>query len=388
MSAVAREVVALCTERLGFALAGVVEAAPSERQPELLEWLSAGKHGEMGWLAEHAAVRCDPGRFLPGCRSLILVADLYYERPERGGGAGSEWGDRAGRGEAAAGWGVGKVARYARGDDYHRVIKHRLHELGDALRLRHPEHQFRAFSDTAPVLEREHASRAGLGWIGKHTLLIHPRLGSYTLLGGVATTLHLPSGSESLPVPDHCGSCTRCIDACPTGAIEPYAVDASRCVSYLTIEHRSPIDPGLHRSMGDWLFGCDVCQEVCPHNSPRPEGWGQSAPAANPRYAARPDREPGFSLLEVLRWTEEDRRRALSGSAIKRARLDMLKRNALIAAANIWDDRKRSGAGSSSEAREFRGFLEALAAEDRESALVRTTAAQILGRLRAAPAGE
>src|SRR5262249_20142541 len=144
----------------------------------------------------------------------------------------------------------------------------------DSLRERFPAEQFRAFVDTAPVMEREHAARAGLGWIGKHTLIIHPRLGSYMLLGGVLTTMDIPAPAAQRRVTDHCGTCTRCIDACPTAAITPYSVDATRCISYLTIEHRGEIDPALHEGIGDWLFGCDVCQEVCPHNGGRDQTPG------------------------------------------------------------------------------------------------------------------
>jgi epoxyqueuosine reductase len=222
--------------------------------------------------------------------------------------------------------GTGRVARYAQGRDYHTVIKKRLHKLCDELRERHPDDQFRAFVDTAPVMERDLALRAGLGWIGKHTLLINPRVGSHLLLGGVLTTLPF---ERPAPEPDHCGACTRCIDACPTSAITPYSVDARRCISYLTIEHRSEIDPDLANKTDDWIFGCDICQDVCPHNSPRPKGVDVGEP--NPAY--EPQRER-FDLLEVLGWTEDDRRRAVQGSSMKRAKLEMFKRNARAARCN------------------------------------------------------
>ena len=191
----------------------------------------------------------------------------------------------------------------------------------------YPGHAFRSFCDTAPVLEREHAERAGIGWIGKNTLVIDPALGSYVLLGGVMTTLDVRVPSSQKVVSDHCGSCTRCIDACPTAAITPYKVDASRCISTLTIEHRSVIDERCHASMGDWVFGCDVCQEVCPHNGPTRRGGAlvrdEYAPAVT-----------GFNLLEVLGWSEDDRRRAFTRSAMKRVKLFAFKRNAAIAATN------------------------------------------------------
>jgi epoxyqueuosine reductase len=271
----------------------------------------------MAFLEEQLAVRLDPTRVLAGAKSAIMVADLYSARgtpPERPLAAGR-----------------GRVARYVRGRDYHWTIKKRLHALCDELRPRHAGHAFRSFVDTAPVLEREFAARAGMGWIGKHTLLIHPRIGSYTLLGGVLTTLELPALPDHGSVQDHCGTCTRCIDACPTGAITPYSVDATRCVSYLTIERRGPIDARLHAGIGDRLFGCDVCQDVCPHNSPRPAGV-DATDDVRAEYAPRVD---SFDLLSVLSWKAEDRRTAFEGSALKRATLAMMKRNAVIVIGNI-----------------------------------------------------
>jgi epoxyqueuosine reductase len=246
-------------------------------------------------------------------------------------------------------------------------MKARLNRLADGLRLRFPEHQFRAFVDTAPVLEREYAARAGLGWIGRHTLLIHPRLGSYTLLGGIFTTLQIQGPPDQTAVPDHCGTCTRCIDACPTGAIEPYSVEASRCISYLTIERRASIAPEFHEKIGDWLYGCDICQEVCPHNSPRP---AESRPPA-PHTAYAP-RHASLSLLEVLGWTEQDRARVFQGSAMKRATLAMMKRNALLVAANQLARRDDPA---------LRQRIKALATDMNEPELVRNAAAQAIHRL-------
>lgn len=295
----------------GFALAGVCDAAPIERAGELRAWLAEGKHGEMDWLERHADRRADPSTVLEGARGVVMVADLAATREEPPAEPVAK---------------TGRVARYARGDDYHKVMKKRLHALCDAWREAFPGEAFRAFVDTAPVMERDLAERAGLGWIGKHTLLIHPRLGSHLLLGGALTTLEL---SRPASVEDHCGSCARCIEACPTDAITPHSVDARACISYLTIEHRGAIEPALARLMGDWVFGCDVCQDVCPHNSPR--GGGVDVGAAHPAYAPRRER---FDLLEVLGWTEEDRRRATRGSAMKRAKLGQFARNAEIARGN------------------------------------------------------
>ncbi|HYE02689.1 MAG TPA: tRNA epoxyqueuosine(34) reductase QueG [Phycisphaerales bacterium] len=355
----AREVLTACRD-LGFAQAGITPARPSAYQDELTAWLAAGRHGSMDWLARHAAIRADPARLVPGCASLLMVADRYAAR-----GSGS-------RAEPVAS-GHGLIARYARGRDYHATIKRRLHGLADTLAARFPAETFRCFVDTAPVLEREHAARAGLGWVGKNTLLITPRGGSYVLLGGIATTLALEPPPEQEPSPDHCGTCTRCLDACPTGAITPYSVDAARCLSYLTIEHRGPIEPGGHAPVGDWLFGCDVCQEVCPHNSPRPAVAAADAtvhPDYTPRFAS-------LDLLAVLGWTPADRSRALSGSSMKRARLDMLKRNALIVLGN---QLARTTAAPDAAVVER---LRAVAASEAEPDLVRRTAADVLARLAA-----
>lgn len=301
-----------CRE-LGFALAGVARVGPMVHEAEMRAWLSAGKHGSMSYLAEHADLKADPSRLLDGASCAIMVADLYATRHD---------------GADDVPDGHGRVARYVRGKDYHTVMKKRLHALCDELAQRWPEAKTRAFVDTAPVHERELALAAGLGWIGKHTLLIHPKLGSWMLLGGVLTTLELEVNER--PEDDHCGTCTRCIDACPTDAITPYSVDATRCISYLTIERREAIDVSLERGMGEWIFGCDVCQEVCPHNSARPGRLGE----ANAAYGAG---RASFDLLEVLGWDEESRREAFAGSAMKRAKLGMMKRNAVIAAGNVLD---------------------------------------------------
>lgn len=368
------QVLSACAS-LGFALAGVTDAAPTAFPTELNDWVHAGKHGEMTWLAEDLDVRADPRLLMPGARSIVMVADRYA--PKRAANAS---GSRA-PANAGAPAGIdpnvephddvrGTIAKYAQGLDYHAVMKKRLHTLADALRQRYPGHDFRAFVDTAPVLEREHAARAGLGFIGKHTLLINPSIGSYVLLGGLLTTLRLaPTGDEppdarpddegnraAPAVLSRCGSCTRCIDACPTSAITPWSVDARRCISYLTIEHRTDIEPSLRAAMGDWLIGCDICQDVCPFNQARDHdhrgdnrdagrmagiggaagtgraggtGGSGSAPGVAIHPAYTPRRE-ALSIAEVMGWTETDRTREFSGAALKRVTLDMLKRNATI----------------------------------------------------------
>ncbi len=303
---------------LGFALAGVSEAKPSEHAEHIRAWLAAGKHGEMDYIADQLAQRLDPNSMLPGVRSIIAVGDLYLQR---GQGASRE----------TIPPDHGRVARYARGKDYHRTIKKRLHALCDALREEHSPHEFRACVDIEPTLEREHAERAGVGWVGKHTLLIHPEHGSYFLLGLILTTLPLESPPEQRRFPDHCGGCTRCIDACPTDAIaptdQPRSVDASRCISYLTLETRGAVPAEFHAPLGDMLAGCDICQEVCPHNSPNRTTDAPIDEGYAPRFASLP-------LLEMLDWAPADRAQRLSGMALKRATMTMWKRNAIIAAGN------------------------------------------------------
>ena len=367
-----------CRE-LGFARAGIARAEPTRYEKELRDWLAAGRHGEMGYLKRHEELLIDPARLVPGAKSIICVADRYggEEKPRRHedtearrqeGTEARRHGGTKGRREEDASRGLmtapeGRIARYARGEDYHIVIKKRLHALCDELRERHPGEIFRGCVDTAPLLEREHAQRAGLGAVGKNTLLIERGVGSWLLLGEIITTLELTPSQPARP--DPCGSCTRCIDACPTGAITPWSVDATKCISYLTIEHRSLVDEGLFPGAGNWVFGCDICQEVCPHNRLR-KGPGKSAPAIHDAYAPRRD---GFDLLEILNWTESDRREAFTRSALKRAKLSMMKRNALIAAGNVLTEHDDPA---------LRAQIEALAEEAIDDPIVQRTAVCVL----------
>lgn len=361
-----REVVRACLG-LGFVAAGIARAEPSSRAKELRDWLAAGKHGSMEWMTEYLEERVDITRLLPGARAVIIVADGYAA----GGGPAP----------ASDGRAHGVIARYARGEDYHAIMRRRLGKLADRLRQVPGAETagFRLFSDTGPVMEREHAARAGLGWIGKHTLLIHPQRGSWFALGGIATTLEIEPDPDAAVIADHCGTCTRCIDACPTQAITPYSVDARRCISYLTIEHTGAIDEALHTGMGDRLFGCDVCQEVCPFNSgtgvlPVPDSRSTGTlPVSSP-----PHTRAALPLLDLLGWTDADRSRILSGSAAKRATLAMFKRNALIAAGNAL----ATGHTGSDDAA-LRARIQELAADSAEDEVVRETARQVLTRLNA-----
>jgi epoxyqueuosine reductase len=296
---------------LGFDLVGIASAEPSAHREYVREWLDTGKAGTMEYLARRFDERIEPRTYLPGAASVVCVALNYHADLEPV--AASERAEHA------------RIARYALGDDYHEIIKHRLYELADWIRLRVPGSQTRCGVDTAPVLERELASRAGIGWIGKNTLVIHPRLGSWLLLSEVLTTIELPLDE---PITDHCGTCSRCIDACPTAAItEPYKLDARRCISYLTIEHRSEIAEEFHGAIGDWLYGCDVCQDVCPHNQ-RVEP--ASDPALTPRFSTG-----SLKISDVLRWGDDEYRQNLRRSAMKRVKLPVLKRNAEIVERNL-----------------------------------------------------
>jgi epoxyqueuosine reductase len=300
---------------LGFDLVGIAPASASAYRDYFRQWLAQGRHGEMGWLADRFEERTDAAAYLPGARSVICVGMNYHvplspvpdvDRDRHG-----------------------KVARYALGDDYHEVIKSRLHRLADWLR-RTAACETKACVDTAPVMEKELAARAGIGWLGKNTCVINEGMGSWVLLGEVITTAELAFDDPAI---DRCGTCTRCIDACPTAAItEPYRLDATRCISYLTIEHRGEIDPLLRSAIGDWVYGCDICQDVCPWNARAPKA---ADPALQPRFGSGT-----LDLDRVLGWDDAEYRSRLKGSAMKRVKLPVLKRNAEIVRENLLRDQE------------------------------------------------
>ena len=303
-------------QAVGFEACGIAPAGPTPFSDYLKQWLEAGRSGSMEYLHQHLPMRRDPRELVPDARSIIVVAALYHQ-PE------SEAGEQP-VGEDPAGP-RGKIARYAWGEDYHRVLKDRLHCVADALRAatRAPG-ETKVCVDTAPLVERAWAAAAGVGWIGKNTLVLHPRLGSYTYLGVIVTTFELEPDE---PMADHCGTCRACLDACPTAALTaPYEMDASRCLSYLTIEHRAEIPGEFHEALGSWIFGCDICQEVCPHNR-------KALVIRDPCFALRPP-APGLPLADVLDWDLESYRAAVRGRALKRAKLEMWQRNARIALRN------------------------------------------------------
>jgi epoxyqueuosine reductase len=294
----------------------------------------------MTWMRRTARDSVDLSRRFPWARSALVVAQPYL--PYRG--------DRGAQGGL-----LRHVARYAVGRDYHATLRRRLEALADFLRRECPGARTRVYVDTGPVLERELAQRAGLGWFGKSSNLIAPRGDSWILLGEILTSQEIPATG---PVADRCGRCTACLDACPTGAItEPYVVDATRCISYLTIELRGRIPEEQHADLGDWVFGCDICQEVCPWNR-------KVEPVADAPFRPAPHLEE-MRLADLVRLDEGEFRSRFGDTALERPRRAGLVRNALIAASNTDDGEALEAAAG------------ALADPD---PVVRSTAALALGR--------
>jgi len=298
---------------LGFDLCGV---APADSFPELSflqEWLDRGYAGSMAWMARNADRRADVRAVVPGARSVIATGTIYNT-------------DRPYSQELPPG--VARISRYAWGDDYHDVLKARLDALLAWMRTESAEaFAAAAYVDTGPVQERVYAQYAGLGWIGKNTCLINPELGSWLFLGEIITTLALEPDAQGL---EQCGTCTRCLEACPTGAlVEPGVLDSNRCLSYLTIEHRGDI-PEEHRSaIGAHVYGCDICQELCPYNQPAPHS---SDPAWQPRAGLDLPR-----LVDLWRRPDAELRELLKGSAMTRATVAGLRRNLAVAIGNSSD---------------------------------------------------
>ena len=296
----------------GFAHAGICEPGTVDVRSELGRFVEAGYHGQMAWLEERQTWRGSPAALWPEARSVIVLADLYT--PD---------------GDVLAGLGhpdCGNISVYARARDYHDVIKKRLKRLGRWL-IEAAGGEIKVFVDTAPVPEKALAQAAGLGWQGKHTNLVSRELGNWFFLGSVFTTLEIPADA---PETDHCGSCRACLDVCPTNAFPaPYQLDARRCISYLTIEHRGPVDEALRPGLGNRIYGCDDCLAVCP--------WNKFARAATEtRYAARADLEaPPLSELASL--DDAGFRARFSGSPIKRIGRDRFVRNVLYAIGNSGD---------------------------------------------------
>ncbi|MGQ9650397.1 MAG: tRNA epoxyqueuosine(34) reductase QueG [Phycisphaerae bacterium] len=328
----------------GFVRVGVAKAEPLRRAGYLREWLAQGCAGSMNYLARWQDLRADPRLLLAGARSIIVVAwqdEALADGRVRPGASGS-----GRRGEFDAGLPSldvaqaddgprGRVARYAWGPDYHQVVRKRLRRLADRLREVMGEPlRTRVCVDTAPIIEREWAAVAGIGWIGRNTMVIDPQIGSMFMLGEIITTAEL---EPTTPAEDRCGNCMRCVEACPTAAlIRPYQMDASRCISYLTIEHRGEISEELSRRMGNWVFGCDVCQEVCPWNRHSAVRAAKAVNEGNPLL-------PSPLLSDVFKLNADQYDRFVRGSAMKRATLEMLRRNARIALGNCHGNRKGDG---------------------------------------------
>ena len=288
--------------RLGFGFVGIAKAEQMDQEARRLEaWLNQGLHGKMGYMANHFDKRIDPRKLVDGAKSVVTLLFNYFTD------------------EKQTDPNAPKISKYARGKDYHLVVKDKLKDLMHFINDEIGEVSGRVFVDSAPVLERDWAKRSGTGWIGKNTLLINPKAGSYFFLAELIIDLELVYDS---PMKDYCGTCTRCIDACPTEAISPegYLMDGSKCISYLTIELKDEIIPPQYKSqMEGWMFGCDICQDVCPWN----------------RFSKKHDEpqfEPHSQLLEMTKeeWfdiTEDVFKEIFKNSAVKRTKYEGLKRN-------------------------------------------------------------
>jgi epoxyqueuosine reductase len=297
---------------LGFAQVGIAATDLAQDEAHLLAWLAAERHGVMEYMARHGVRRSRPADLHAGT-VRVISARMDYDPPD-----------------ARAAWdvlndpGLGYISRYALGRDYHKLVRARLQKLADRITAQVGPFDYRAFSDSAPVLEKALARNAGLGWIGKHTVLINKDAGSWFFLGELYTDLPLPADT---PASDHCGTCTRCIEVCPTQAIVgPRQLDAQRCISYLTIELKGPIPQDLRAPMGNRIFGCDDCQLVCP--------WNKFArKSVEPDFAVRHALD-GTSLIELFGWSETEFLTRTQGMAIRRTGYEGWLRNIAVALGN------------------------------------------------------
>ncbi len=297
---------------LGFDRAGFVPAGPARQADRLRAWLAGGNHGTMEWMVRSEPLRADVRALLPGARTVLTLLTFYFTRPDAPGDA----------------W-VGQVSRYAWGRDYHNVLGRRLRKLARFVEETWPGEKAIPAVDSKPVLEKDWAERAGLGWIGKHSNLITEDRGSWFFLSEIVTTLDVSEARDAIPA-DRCGRCVACLDACPTGAIvAPLRVDARRCISYLTIELRGPIPRELRPDIGEWIFGCDVCQDVCP--------WNRFAvPVEDDAFRLDRNRFPG-DLTDFLSLDEDAFRVRFEGSPVRRAGRDGFLRNVCVALGNRRD---------------------------------------------------
>jgi epoxyqueuosine reductase len=298
-------------QRLGFELVGISPVQAPPHEASFTDWLRRGFAGEMGYMERTAEPRRDPKKLMPWAVSVVSAGMNYFTSPVR---------------RESSADGEGRISRYAWGDDYHELVKGKLEGLLSAIRGWHGGAvEGRAFVDSGPVLERDFAGVAGIGWIGKNTLLISPRKGSWFFLGELFLSLAL---DYDRPIRNRCGKCELCLEACPTGAfIGPYVLDARRCISYLTIELKGWMPRHLRPLVGDHIFGCDICQEVCPYNV-------KALPTSEPSYAPRPGLS-GPELIPLLSLTSEEFRRRFRGSPILRAKRRGFLRNVAVALGNL-----------------------------------------------------
>lgn len=308
------EVIRAEVKQLGFASVGIAPAEFLDPEAYRLEkWLKRNLYGQMEYLPKHFDLRVDPKKLLPEARSVIMLACNYF--PEETYLKNTAF----------------RISRYALGRDYHKVLRGKLKKLEKRLCDSIGSIGYRSFVDSAPVMEKAWAARCGIGWIGKSGNLIVPNAGSYFFLGGLFVDLEL---EYDQPHQNHCGNCRQCIDACPTDAIvEPYLLDCSRCISYLTIEHRGSLPPELQKMFGGWIFGCDICQEVCPFNR-------FSKPHREHDFLPRGEFEK-MSDADWRRMSEAEYNRLFEGSAVKRARYERLMRNIEFTEKNIAKDDHR-----------------------------------------------
>jgi epoxyqueuosine reductase len=319
VSSLARQQLQSQALAIGFPLVGFVTAQNAPGFSRLQEWIARGYMGNMSYIPKRVEAYQHPDAVLEECKTLMMLAMPYtkHDRRVSADNLSTESMDEA----------VGRVGNYALGSmDYHDLIRDKLNQLCDALRTMFPDSRNRGVVDTAPLMERDFAQLAGLGWIGKNTLLLNRNLGSYFFLAAILTNIYLePSHPFEA---DHCGSCTACLDACPTSAFAgPRVLDASRCISYLTIEHREAIAPELSQKMGDWIFGCDVCQIVCP--------WNRKASATIEEQLRPHDVANKRSIAYWLQLDEAEFRISFRHTPFWRTRLVGMQRNAMIAATNL-----------------------------------------------------
>ena len=287
------------SNRLGFLSCGISRAGFLEEEaPRLEAWLKQGMHGEMAYMENHFDKRLDPRKLVPGAKSVISLLYNYFPTEQQEPD-------------------TYKISKYAYGEDYHHVIKDKLRHLMEFIKEEIGEVHGRAFVDSAPVLDKAWAARSGLGWVGKHSNLLTRQVGSFYFIAELILDLDL---EYDTPTTDHCGSCTACIDACPTGAIvQPFVVDGSKCISYFTIELKDEIPKSLKGSFDDWVFGCDICQDVCP--------WNRfSKPNSDPRFKPKPELLE-FSKRDWEELTEEVFQKVFRKSAVKRTKFRGLSRN-------------------------------------------------------------